>query len=110
MARQVRSFSNNKQEYHFKANDRTLCNVSVFLFLDRSGCDVTLNVTNVKQYFSSEGYPVAYPHFQFCTYNLVAPPGERIVVVFEDMQLQIAYDYVWFRESNILPIFSGELL
>ena len=72
----------------------------VLFFTDRSGCDVTLNVTDVKQYFSTEGYPESYKNYQFCTFKFVAPPGERIAIVFEDVQLEIGRDDIVFRKSQ----------
>ena len=63
-----------------------------------SGCDVTLNVTNVTQYITTEGHPIEYFNNQDCSYNFVAPPGERIIVDFEDAFTETGSDYIIFRK------------
>ena len=69
---------------------------------DPTGCDVTLNVTNAKQYITTYGYPLRYPLDLTCHFNFLAPPGERIVVVFEDVQLELDYDFIIFRKSELV--------
>ena len=71
------------------------------IFTDVSGCDVTLNVTDVKQYVSTEGYPDSYENHLECRFNFVAPPGEKIVVLFEDVDLHIGRDFIRFRKSSL---------
>ena len=57
-------------------------------------------MTDVKQYFSTEGYPESYQNDQSCTFTFVAPPGERIAVVFEDVRLEIGRDPIVLRKSR----------
>ena len=66
--------------------------------LDTSGCNITLNVTENKQYFATEGYPDAYMNDQDCHFNFEAPPGRRIVIFFEDFHLRDGRDFLHFRK------------
>ena len=66
------------------------------IHLDLAGCDITLNVTNTTQYISTQGYPLYQGFNQDCSFNFVAPPGERIVVVFEDVKLELYHDIIIF--------------
>ena len=71
----------------------------LFLFcLDVSGCDVTLTVTDTKQYFATEGYPYSYKDNQDCAFNFEAPAGRRIVVVFEVFNLEARFGFLYFRK------------
>ena len=55
-------------------------------------------MTETKQYISTEGYPNSYDDNQYCSYNFVAPSGWKILVFFEDVELEATYDFVIFRE------------
>ena len=68
------------------------------LFLDPTGCDITLNVTETKQYVATEGYPHNYKHNQDCEFNFVVPSGRKIIVLFEDFDLQNGLDVLLFRK------------
>ena len=70
--------------------------------LDAAGCDVTLTVTETKQYIATEGYPNYYKNNQDCEFNFIAPPGRKIIVLFEDFNLEISYDYLYFRKLHIV--------
>ena len=78
------------------------------LLLDVAGCDITLTVTETKQYVATEGYPNSYKNNQDCNFNFVAAPGRKIIVLFEDFNLQEHeqlehdddYDYLSFRKSH----------
>ena len=75
-----------------------------------SGCDVTLNVTNVTQYITTEGHPIAYLNNQDCSFNFAAPPGEGIIVDFEDVLVETGSDYIIFRkwQQRTLVVASTE--
>ena len=47
-----------------------------------------LEVTETKQYITTEGYPRNYENDQHRSFNFVAPPGERIIAFFEDFRLE----------------------
>ena len=49
---------------------------------DLTGCNITLNVTDTKQYVMTEP-----PLHGSCSVNFVAPPGEEALIVFEDVYL-----------------------
>ena len=72
--------------------------------LDISGCDVTLNVTDTKQYFGTEGYPHYYKNNQNCHFNFMAPSGTKIIVVFEVFNLEKNYDFLYFRKFQNIKI------
>ena len=57
-------------------------------------------MTDEKRYVPTEGYPIAYSNNQDCRFVFVAPPGERIAVVFEDVQLEIGRDAIILRKSQ----------
>ena len=73
-----------------------------FLCLDVAGCDITLTVTDSTQFVATEGYPNDYKNSQDCDFNFVAPSGRRIVVVFEDFNLEEGYDFIHFRKINVM--------
>ena len=66
--------------------------------LDVGGCDVTLSVTDTKQYIATEGYPHSYKDNQDCAFNFEAPSGRKIIVMFEHFDLEIGDDYIRFRK------------
>ena len=55
-------------------------------------------MTETKQYISTDGYPNSYLDNQDCSFNFVAPSGRKILVFFEDVELEATYDFVLFRE------------
>ena len=59
-----------------------------------------LNVTDRKQYITTEGYPNGYLNNQDCSFNFVAPYGRKIIVFFEDVGLELGYDYIVFRKNR----------
>ena len=65
-----------------------------------TGCDVTLTVTDTKQYFATEGFPNGYKKNQDCYFTFEAPLGRRIVVFFEDFDLEVFYDFLHFRKLH----------
>ena len=67
-----------------------------------TGCNVHLIVNETKQYFATEGYPDGYKNNQDCHFNFEAPPGRRIVVFFEDFDLEIEFDFLHFRKLHTL--------
>ena len=77
---------------------------------DTSGCDVNLTVTDTKQSFATEFYPYFYNRNQNWDFNFVAPSGRKIIVVFEDFNLEHGFDFLHFRKfqssdtSNTLTI------
>ena len=76
-----------------------LCVIYYFLcFTDASGCDIDLNVTTTKQYITTQGYPSRYLHDQDCDFQFVVPSGEKILLFFEDFQLESGYDYIYLRK------------
>ena len=70
--------------------------------LDDSGCDVNLTVTDIKQFFATEGYPHNYKDNQDCQLNFEAPSGRNIVVFFQDFHLQDRHDFLHFRKFYTL--------
>ena len=76
--------------------------------LDVAGCDITLNVTDTKQYVATEGYSHNYKNNQDCNFNFVAPSGRIFIVLFEDFHLEepgplsffVDYDYLHFRKLH----------
>ena len=66
--------------------------------LDVGGCDVTLSVTDTKQYIATEGYPQIYKDNQDCEFNFEAPSGRKIIVMFEHFDLQRHVDFIRFRK------------
>ena len=71
---------------------------SKILSLDVTACDIDLTVTDTKQYVATEGYPDNYKNNQDCRFHFEAPSGRRIVVLFEDFNLETGYDYLHFRK------------
>ena len=76
-----------------------------FSLLDRIGCDITLNVTDTKQYIATEGYPDNYKNDQDCSFRFEAPPSRGIIVMFEHFELEVDYDFIYFRKSHKLKEF-----
>ena len=68
------------------------------LLLDAAGCDITLTVIGTTQHIATEGYPIGYMRNQNCEFNFVALSGNRIIVLFEDFDLEEGYDFLHFRE------------
>ena len=68
--------------------------------LDVAGCDVSLNVTDATQYIATEGYPESYKGDQNCQFNFEAPSGRKIIVMFEDFDLEEGFDFIHFRELH----------
>ena len=58
-------------------------------------------MTDTKQYVATEGYPHKYKHNQDCSFNFKAPPGRKIIVMFEDFHLEHDYDFLYFRKLYI---------
>ena len=82
-------------------------NVKILLCLvlvDIAACDITLNVTDTKQYIATEGYPISYMNDQNCEFNFVAPPGRRFFVIFEDFDLEEDFDFIILRMLHIIYI------
>ena len=73
----------------------------MFLYLDVAGCDITLTVTDSKQYVATEGYPDEYKDNQDCDFNFVAPSGRRTIVMFEDFDLEL-FDFLFFRKLHVM--------
>ena len=59
-------------------------------------------MTETKQYIATEGYPNNYKQNQDCEFNFVAPTGRKIIVQFEDFNLEEEYDYLYFRKLHIM--------
>ena len=57
-------------------------------------------MTDAKQYIATEGYPNSYMGDQDCEFNFEAPSGRKIIVMFEDFDLEIGYDFIHFRELH----------
>ena len=74
---------------------------------DPTGCDVNLTVTEMKQYFATEGYPNGYMNNEDCYFNFEAPPGRRIVIFFVGFHLEHEFDYIHLRK---LPNFNKRYL
>ena len=68
--------------------------------LDAAGCNVNLTVTDTKEYIATSGYPFNYLNNRECEYNFNAPPGRKIIVLFEDFQLEEGFDFLYFRKSH----------
>ena len=68
------------------------------VYLDPTGCDITLTVNESIQYVATEGYPDRYQNNQNCRFNFVAPPGRKFNVMFEDFDLQLFRDFLHFRK------------
>ena len=81
-------------------NQNSGSNFYISHLTDRSGCDIRLTVTEMKQYITTEGYPDSYLDNQNCSFDFEAPSGWKILVFFEDVDLEIGYDYVVFRKSH----------
>lgn len=52
------------------------------------GCDGGVTVTEPSGWLTSPNYPNDYPNLALCTWNFVAPVGQRIQIHFEDFYLQ----------------------
>ena len=61
-------------------------------------------MTDTKQYIATEGYPYSYKGDQDCEFNFEAPSGMKIIVMFEDFDLEIGYDFIHFRELHNIDI------
>ena len=72
--------------------------------LDVSGCDVSLNVTDTKQYIATEGYPNSYKGDQNCEFTFEAPSGRKIIVMLEDFDLEEGFDFIHFRELHNMEL------
>ena len=67
---------------------------------------MTLDVSDRKQYITTEGYPHGYLNNQDCSFNFVAPYGQKILVFFEEVNLEKNYDFVVLRKYlNVLLVF-----
>ena len=66
--------------------------------LDVAACNITLNVTDTRQYLATEGYPHRYQNDQDCYFNFEAPIGRRVVVFFEHIFLVTGRDFLILRE------------
>ena len=85
---------------------------SCFLFifsLDASACNVSLTVTDARQYFVTEGYPEEYKINQDCYFNFEAPVGRRILVFFEHFDVEYFFDFLQFRELYYTLIIQYKL-
>ena len=79
------------------------CFINKYIYLlDAVGCDVNFTVTETKVYIATEGYPNKYKQNQDCEFNFVAPTGRKIIVQFEDFNLEEEYDYLYFRKLQIM--------
>ena len=67
---------------------------------DATGCNITLNVTDTKQYFATEGYNYVYKNDQDRHFNFEAPLGRRILIFFEHFELEVGYVFLHFRKLN----------
>ena len=67
---------------------------------DVAGCDITLNVTDTKQYIATEGYPKGYKNNQTCNFNFLAPPGRIFFVMIEHFDLEVCCDRLHFRKLH----------
>ena len=56
-------------------------------------------MTDTKQYVATEGYPHYYMHNQDCNFNLMASSGWRIIVMFEDFNLEDNFDFLYFHRK-----------
>ena len=73
-----------------------LCKIIIHLLVFAS-CDVNLNVTETKQYVTTEDYPNFYNNFQDCEFNFMAPAGRKFIVLFEDFDLEQG-NYLYFHK------------
>ena len=69
--------------------------------VDVAGCDINLTVTDTKQYVATEGYPNNYKDNQDCNFHFKAPSGRKIIVMFEDFNLEDRHDFLYFRKLHI---------
>ena len=74
------------------------------ILIDIAGCDINLTVTETKQYIATEGYPNNYKNNQDCEFNFMAPSGRKIIVQFEDFNLEYFHDFLIFRKLHIIDI------
>ena len=74
---------------------------------DAVGCNITLNVTDTRQYIATEGYPDEYRDNENCSFNFAAPSGRNIVIFFEDFDLEEDFDYLHFRKSNYITHYAN---
>ena len=58
-------------------------------------------MTDTKQYVATKGYPHNYNHNQDCNFNFKAPSGRKIIVMFEDFNLEDNYDFLYFRKLHM---------
>ena len=58
-------------------------------------------MTDTKQYVATEGYPHSYKLNQDCNFNFKAPSGRKVIVMFEDFNLEDRYDFLYFRKLHM---------
>ena len=58
-------------------------------------------VTDTKQYVATVGYPHYYKDNEDCKFNFKAPSGRKIIVMFEDFDLEDHYDFLYFRKLHM---------
>ena len=56
-------------------------------------------MNDTKQYVATEGYPHNYKDNQDCNFNFKAPSGRKIIVMFEDFNLEDSFDFLYFRRK-----------
>ena len=69
--------------------------------LDFAACGIIVTVTDTKQYVAAEGYPHYYKDNQDCNFNFKAPSGRKIIVMFEDFNLEDSFDFLYFCKLHI---------
>ena len=58
-------------------------------------------MTDTKQYVATEGYPHNYKRNQDCDFNFKAPSGRKIIVMFEDFNLEDRFDFLHFCKLHM---------
>ena len=58
-------------------------------------------MTDTRQYVATKDYPHNYNHNQDCNFNFKAPSGRKIIVMFEDFNLEDNYDFLYFRKLHM---------
>ena len=69
------------------------------IWTDAAAYDINLTVTDTAQYIATEGYPIRYyMNNQDCSFNFMASPGRKFIVMFEEFDLEAGYDFIHFRK------------
>ena len=68
------------------------------VFLKIAGfCGFDANATNSERYLSSPGYPGKYPSSANCLWNIISPPGAKLLLRIFDFHTEFRRDALVVR-------------